>query len=152
MKKVFFCMIALVIMLASCRSNTSSTATNQEVDFQVANGYFFRNDKAVPERPIVITSQQVLEEYFGYAATMSAKPTQIDFTKQAALAIVMQPTNVNTEIAVNSIVEHQNDTLLMNYSLSTGDSISYTIQPMAIVVISKENLLPNVEAKEAKAE
>ena len=144
MKRIVFGMLALAMAVAACQTGNNTAQSAQNVPFEVANGYFFRNDKAIPERPLVITSQEQLSEYFGCATTMSSRPTAIDFTTHAVIAVVVPPTSVSTDIVTKSITSEGTDTLVVNYSVNRGDSITYTMQPMAMMVIAKERLLNNV--------
>ncbi|MCF0198657.1 MAG: hypothetical protein HUK02_04945 [Bacteroidaceae bacterium] len=142
MKRLFFCVAALLLILMACYVKPGEKAVAKDVAFEVASGYFFRNDRPVPAAPLVMTSQAELENYFGYATTMSSRPTAIDFTQQAALAIVEAPTQRHTDIEVTAIRRPTPDTLTVNYRVSVGDSLTYTLQPVTLVLIPRTDLFP----------
>ena len=146
MKKIIFAIATLALILGSCRSN--SAVSSQEVKFKNADGYFFRNDRTVPDKPLVMTSKEQLEDNFGYAATMAFHPTEIDFANFAAIGIVVPPANQETDIVVKSVTKQSDNTLLVTYKVKKGSKLSYTIQPLKIVTIPKSLLLPNVISKE----
>ena len=130
MKKFFFTILA-VIMLIACR-------TPQEVPFTQAHNYFVRNDAPQPV-PAMITSQQQFDSYFGMAAFMGkdGKPTPIDFTSQIALPVVLPVTDIMTQILPVK-VEVLDDSLYYTYNIQTGEQLTYSIQPLSIILIDKK--------------
>ena len=148
MKKSFLYIAILLFAMVSCHTNSGVTKFGQEIPFSKAEGYFFRNNLAVPERPLIIESKEDLERSFGYATTMSSRPTTIDFSNQAALAIVLPETDRPTDIVVKNIVKQHKDTLVVNCSVTRGESASYTMLPMTMVVIPKADVARVVVSRE----
>ena len=130
MKKFFFTILA-VIMLIACR-------TPQEVPFTQAHNYFVRNDAPQPV-PAMITSQQQFDSYFGMAAFMGkdGKPTPIDFNSQIVLPVVLPVTDIMTQILPVK-VEVLDDSLYYTYNIQTGEQLTYSIQPLSIILIDKK--------------
>ena len=128
MKKLLLtaCICAI---LAAC-------STASKVEFAEANGFFFKNNQPTPTEALVIRNTAELEEHFGYATTMSSRPTAIDFTKQAAIAIVLPVTDHDTQISVAEVTAKGSD-LEVAYTVKTGEKQSYSIQPLAILVVDK---------------
>lgn len=129
MKKTIILLFS-AIMLIACNSP-------KEVPFIEAHNYFVRNDAPLPA-PEKISSQKEFDLYFGMAAFMGkdGQPTAIDFSKQFVLPVVLPVTDVKTEITPKQLL-CQGDTLFYTYEVRLGDSISYSIQPLSIIVVDK---------------
>ena len=72
------------------------------------------------------------------ATTMgeNGKATEIDFTKQLVLAIVLPVTDLATEIKPVK-VEENGDSLLYTYKVTTGEKLAYSVRPISIVLLDK---------------
>ena len=141
MKKILFA-IAMLLTMTACTSNSTESDTNNkgtdEVAFEVAKNYFFKNDQQIPESP-KITTEEEFNKLFGMATVMGedGKPTSIDFTKQFVLAIVLPVTDTATEI--NPVkVEVKSDSLFYTYEVKTGEKQTYSIQPVSIIILDKQ--------------
>ncbi|MBQ3929351.1 MAG: hypothetical protein II708_00190, partial [Paludibacteraceae bacterium] len=64
-------------------------------------------------------------------------PTAIDFNKQFVLAVVMPVTDVYTEIQPVD-VKVINGELVYEYSVKTGEKMTYSMRPMALIVLDRE--------------
>ena len=141
MKKILFA-IAMLLTMTACTSNsTETTKSNEETDevvFEVAKNYFFKNDQQIPASP-KITTEEEFNKLFGMATVMGedGKPTSIDFTKQFVLAIVLPITDMAAEIHPVK-VEVKSDSLLYTYDVKTGEKQSFSIQPVSIIVLDKQ--------------
>lgn len=143
MKKIIFAFATLLTMVA-CTTKPTETATvennnaAEEVAFEVAKNYFFNNGQEIPASPKITTADE-FSKLFGLATTMGedGKPTEIDFTKQFVLAIVLPVTDVATEISPVK-VESKGDSLLYTYDVKTGEKQSFTIQPVSIIILDKK--------------
>ena len=128
--------------MTACTSHSTESATNNkgtdEVTFEVAKNYFFKNDQQIPASP-KITSEEEFNKLFGMATVMGedGKPTSIDFTKQFALAIVLPVTDTATEITPVK-VEAKSDSLFYTYEVKTGEKQTYSIQPVSIIILDKQ--------------
>ena len=135
---------AALTMMEACGNNPSSNPkteigeANNEIAFEEAKNYFFKNGEAIPADP-KITSEEAFNKLFGMATTMGkdGKPTEIDFSKQFVLAIVLPVTNIDTEIKPIK-VEEKGDTLLYTYEIKTGEKQTYSIQPVSIIILDKK--------------
>ena len=141
MKKILFA-LAMLLTMTACTSNSTESATNNkgtdEVAFEVAKNYFFKNDQQIPASP-KITTEEEFNKLFGMATVMGkdGKPTSIDFTKQFVLAIVLPVTDKATEI--NPVkVEEKSGALLYTYEVKTGEKQTYSIQPVSIIILDKQ--------------
>ena len=140
MKKLLFAMAAL-IALAACNFNRLYIETRsaaEEVAFEEAKNYFFKNDQTIPASP-KITSEEEFHKLFGMATTMGkdGKPTPIDFSRQFVLAIVHPVTDVATEIVPVKVMVKR-DTLFYDYELKVGEKQSFSIQPVSIIILDKK--------------
>lgn len=135
--------IAMLLTVVACNNKPATAVDNNiekgEVPFEVAKNYFFKNDLDILPASPKITSAEVFNKLFGMATTMGedGQPTQIDFAKQFAVAIVLPVTDFATEI--NPVkLEVAGDSLLYTYQIKTGEKQSYSIQPISIIAIDKK--------------
>lgn len=147
MRKIIFA-IASLLMLVGCTTNKPSKANVENVPFEVAKNYFFKNNQAIPVSP-KITTAETFDQLFGMAAFMGkdGQPTAIDFDKQFVLAIVLPETDIMTEI-IPQKVEAKDNQLFYSFEVKTGEQQSFTIQPISIIIIDKQ--FENYEVVEQK--
>ena len=141
MKKVLLA-FAVLLGLVACTANKATSAeksvVSSEVPFTVAEHYFFNKGQDIPVNP-KITSEELFKQLFGMATVMgeNGKPTEIDFSKQFVLAVVLPVTDINTEI--NPVkVEEKGDTLFYHYDVKTDEKQSFSIQPLSIIILDKK--------------
>ena len=141
MKKVLLA-FAVLLGLVACTTNKATSAeksvVSSEVPFTVAEHYFFNKGQDIPVNP-KITSEELFKQLFGMATVMgeNGKPTEIDFSKQFVLAVVLPVTDINTEITPIK-VEEKGDTLFYHYDVKTGEKQSFSIQPLSIIILDKK--------------
>jgi hypothetical protein len=143
MKKILSSFLML-ILLTTCGNNQTAVSaakdseTYNEVPFETAKNYFFKKAQTSPTS-IKIDNAELFGNLFGMATTMGkdGKPTEIDFTKQFVWAIVLPVTDVETEI-MPIRVEERNDTLFYHYEIKTGEKLSYSIEPLSIIILDKK--------------
>ena len=142
MKSIIFAFATLLAVVACTTKPTEATVENndaaEEVAFEVAKNYFFKNGQTVPASP-KITTEEEFNKLFGMATTMGkdGKPTEIDFAKQFVLAIVLPVTEMATEISPVK-VEAKGDTLLYTYDVKVGEKQSFSTQPLSIIILNKK--------------
>ena len=141
MKKILIAFAALVI--AACGNKQAVVPAeggdaSNEVAFEVAKSYFFKNNQEIPSSPKITTSEE-FGKLFGMATTMGndGKPTEIDFTKQFVLAVVLPVTDYATEINPVKVTE-KGDSLLYDFEVKKGEKQTYSIQPVSIIVLDKK--------------
>ena len=147
MRKIFFA-LALLLILVGCTTNKPAEASVENVPFEVAKNYFFKNNQTIPANP-KITTAKAFDQLFGMAAFMGkeGQPTAIDFDKQFVLVIVLPVTDVATEI-IPKKVEAKDNQLFYSYEVKTGEQQSFSIQPVSIIILDKQ--LENHEVVERK--
>ena len=141
MKKILIAFAALVI--AACGNKQAVVSAeggdaSNEVAFEVAKNYFFKNNQEIPSSPKITTSEE-FGKLFGMATTMGndGMPTEIDFTKQFVLAVVLPVTDYATEINPVKVTE-KGDSLLYDFEVKKGEKQTYSIQPVSIIVLDKK--------------
>jgi hypothetical protein len=123
-------------------------ATN--IAFVVAKNYFVNNTVKKLDNPKIETAEK-FNEIFGMATTMAkdGKPTEIDFSKQYVIAVVLPETDLSTNINLISLLKNNKNEITLNYKSVVGEKQSFTTIPnFAIIVDKKEN--GNVTVKEIK--
>ena len=142
MKKILFAFAAM-FALAACGNKQATVPAegdeaSNEVAFEVAKNYFFKNDQEIPASPKITTAED-FGKLFGMATTMGeeGKATEIDFTKQFVLAIVLPVTNLATEINPTRL-EEKGDTLFYFYDAKVGEAQTYSTQPISLIILDKK--------------
>ena len=142
MKRTFLTpLVMLLCLFVSCTGSKSW----ENIDYQLADGYFVRND-APSEIPAYIDSEDTFESYFGMAPVMGedGMPTKIDFSKQSVIPIVLQPTDYSTNIIIDNVGQ-KGDSIVANCTIvKEGKPQTYIIQPCALVVIARPEKTPKV--------
>ena len=142
MKKLLFAFAAMIVWTACGNKQadvpTEGNEASDKVAFEVAKNYFFKNDQEIPASPKITTAEE-FGKLFGMATTIGedGKPTEIDFTKQFVLAIVLPVTNLATEITPNRL-EEKGDTLFYFYNAKVGEAQSYSTQPISLIILDKK--------------
>ncbi len=133
MKKIALFFGVALLMLASCASSSES------VKYTVAKNYFVKNNAKVPEG-MKITTQQAFDDCFGMATTMGSdgKPTEIDFSKSFVITKILPQTNNDTEVSPAGLQKKGSDVLLLKSDIKKGETMSYSIRPFYIIVVSNE--------------
>ncbi len=137
MKKLILMALCGAMLFCSCKSGSGS-ATGSSVNYTVAKNYFFKNNAEIPANP-KISSADEFQSLFGMAAVMGkdGAPTAIDFSKQFVLAVVLPVTDIYTEVQPVD-VKAQDGELVYEYSVKTGEKMSYSMRPMALIVLDRE--------------
>jgi len=122
----------------SAATVTESDNENSGITFELAKNYFFKNGQEIPSSPKIMTAEE-FDKLFGTATVMGkdGQPTEIDFTKQFVLAIVMPVTKLATEITPVRL-EEQGDTLFYFYNAKLGQAQSYSIRPISLITLNRK--------------
>lgn len=130
----------LVVACTLCAGAFSACGTSrQSVDCDVAKNYFVRNG-VKDYSPRVMTSRSEFEKTFGMAATMGEDgvPTPIDFSKSNAVAVILPPTDIDTEIKVKSVKEEDGKLVVRYAAVEKGRPMSYTMVPCLLLKVDKK--------------
>lgn len=119
--------------------NTATTSVTEDIPYQVANRYFFRNDAALSSLtdPRIFSREQ-FDLLFGAAPVMGkeGKPTVIDFSSSYVIALVSPPVNRLNEFRVQSLKKEAGK-IILRYRVQEGKEISSTIQPLLLLIVNK---------------
>lgn len=144
MKAKFMLFISVAVMyctfLCGCQASKNM---DKSIPYEVAEQYFVRNDvNGLP--PTTITSDKEFEQYFGMAAVMgpNGSPTEIDFNKSFVICIALAPTDIETSLSVIYLTNTNSDQLDLRYEIKQGAKMSYTTQPLLLLVVDKKYEMP----------
>lgn len=140
MKAKFMLFISVAVMYCTllCGCHTSQNM-DKTIPYEVAERYFIRNDvNGLP--PTTIVSAEEFENYFGMAAVMgtNGNPTEIDFSKNFVICIALDPTETATDLSVISLTNTNSDHLDLRYEIKRGEKMSYTYQPLMLLIVDKK--------------
>lgn len=117
---------------------------SKEVPYTELERYFFRNDATIPTNPKIDTREQ-FDSLFGMAAVMGAngRPTEVDFTKQFVIAVVLPVTNQATELDGERLLWFKDllggTNLDFQYSIDRDeDTLSYSMQPILLIAVDRQ--------------
>lgn len=136
--------VALALLLYNSCSFMDKMYAAQKIDdvatpipYTTLENYFVRNDvDCSKQQRLIINSKADFEKYFGMAATMGGRPTEVNWKKQFVVALIMPETKRATSVEpVN--VKVQDDVLVFSYHVKKGDRISHSMVPFTAVAIDK---------------
>ena len=108
------------------------------VSYELAKGYFLRNDVDTEDFPIQITSQEQLDQFFGMAAVMgeNGKPTVIDFDRNFVIPVVYPETDQETSLVVERFWHTAATELTLSVAAVRGEEHrSFTIRPIKLLIV-----------------
>lgn len=129
---------------------TQNKAKTTDISFVLAKNYFVKNTIDKVDNPKIETAEQ-FNEIFGMATTMGkdGKPTEIDFTKQYVIAVILPETDLMTTIDPVSLQKDNNEKITLTYKKVVGQKQTYTMKPSFEIIVDKtEN--GTIELKELK--
>ncbi len=164
-KKILTVVTVASFILTSCgtfrkstnaeNNNTNTVETQNQtkmtnIAFTVAKNYFVNNTVTKLDNPKIETAEK-FNENFGMATTMGeeGRPTDIDFSKQFVVAVILPETDLETSITPISLQKNTKNEIILNYKSIVGQKQTYKTRPnFAIIVDKKEN--GNITMKEIK--
>ncbi len=110
------------------------------VEFKKLSSYFLNNFKELPDAVNVFTAQNdsAFYEVVGIAKTMGNKITVPDFSKETAFIVAGQATNYSTTIDVEQVRVTATD-VIIDIKITIGEELTYTIVPMIVFTMPKQN-------------
>ncbi len=123
---------------ANERTGTPAKVELTDIAFNVAKNYFIKNTVTNLEDPKIETLEK-FNELFGMATTMGkdGKPTEIDFTKQYVIAVVLPETDLQTTIDPVSLQRNEKGEITLSYRIVVGQKRTFTILPNLAIIVSK---------------
>jgi len=133
--------IFVFVLLAMCSSCiVSRYGGSRDIGYSVAGNYFF-SASSLPANPLIATRSE-FSSLFGQAAFMGmkGKPTEIDFSRQFVICVVLPVTNVSTEVVPGRLTFSGNE-LTFRYTVKReGKPMSWTMRPMLLIVVDRKYL------------
>ncbi len=159
--KLTLLLFILPIALVTCKERVSSVSNTVQkqtsdvdataqpiktVQIKLLNGYFFKNTHNVDANPtfFIFKGEEVFNDYLGMARTMNNQIDKPDFDNNTVLAIVCEPAQVKTEISVIKAEKADENNINIYYEVKTGESLSYSMQPLLVFSFAKEENLKTV--------
>lgn len=133
------------VYLSGCMASKGKVV--KDIPYKTVDNYFVRNDvEGMP--PITIKASDEFERYFGMAATMGpdGRPKDVDFSKYYVICVALPPTDLETDLSVESLSEAHGGKLILRYEIRRGERRSYSIQPLLLLMVDKKYEMP-VELK-----
>jgi predicted small secreted protein len=155
-KKIIVLATVTSLLFAACQNNPKrgngknknplSVETQQKTEitdiaFSVAKNYFVKNTVKELDNSKIETAEK-FNEIFGMATTMGkdGKPTEIDFTKQYVIAVLLPETDLQTTVEPISLQKTETGDITLTYRNVVGQKQSFTTKPnFAIIVDKTEN-------------
>ena len=141
MKAKIILFISIAVMCCTffwgCHTSQRIATT---IPYTVADRYFVRNDvTGLP--PTTIVSAEEFEKYFGMAAVMgpNGQPTIIDFNKSFVICVALEPTDIDTNLSVISLTDTNRNKLVLRYAIKRVNKMSYTSQPLLLLIVDKKH-------------
>ncbi|NDW19105.1 hypothetical protein D0T53_09285 [Dysgonomonas sp. 216] len=148
MNRIFF-LILIAIFFAAC-SNTSyqkaesasgvkNETSKTEIPYTIAERYFVRNTVNDKLFELKIDSAEEFEKYLGIGTIMGerGKATEIDFSLQSVLAIIVPESQHVTTIDSKELVK-EGDQIVFRYIVKRGKEQSFKVRPVLLIIVDKE--------------
>jgi hypothetical protein len=109
-----------------------------DVSYRRAENYFVKNTVKQLDNPKLETAEK-FNAVFGLARTMSegSKPTEIDFSKEFVIAVILPETEVETSIENVSVQKNEKGELLISYKVVSGQKQTFTTVPNLALILDK---------------
>ena len=135
---ITFALGALLLLCSNCRQIEILNDNAMPIPYTTLENYFVRNDvDCSKEQRLTFYNKQDFEGYFGMAAYMGGRPTEINWNKQYVVALVLPETNRETSIEPVNVKVGDNQYLVFSYHIKKGDKMSHKIVPFTAVAIDK---------------
>lgn len=132
-----FIILATYLLLGCGMPPGQSMDNSRPLSYTIAKGYFVKNTYAADSlQCLLITQPNQLDELLGLAATMGAngRPTDIDFSRQYAIACIYPATDYNTSLQPFSLTSNI-DTLHLQLKITKGTQQSFTMVPLSLLIV-----------------
>ncbi len=146
MKKIVLSAFVLAFSFISCKSNgkfpteqqQTSQKTTTSVEFKSLSGYFARNTfvAAKDVNLLLLNTLENFDSVLGIAKTMNNKINKPDFENTLPLAIILKPTDKQTQLSIDK-VSSENNILRIDAKLEQGEKQSYTMVPTLVFSVPK---------------
>jgi hypothetical protein len=161
-KKIIVMATVTSLLCAACQNNLPTgtdkkqtpapveTQNKTDIVFGVAKNYFVNNTIKKLDNPKIETAEK-FNEIFGMATTMGkdGKPTEIDFTKQYVIAVILPETDLMTTVEPVSLQKNETGEITLTYKSVVGQKQTFTTMPNFAIIVNKTET-GNITLKEIK--
>jgi hypothetical protein len=164
-RKIIALATVIILLCTACQNNSkngnsknqnpASVETQQKTEitdiaFSVAKNYFVKNTVEKLDNPKIETAEK-FNEIFGMATTMgnNGKPTEIDFSKQYVIAVLLPETDLMTTVQPVSLQKNETGKITLTYQSVVGKKQSFTTKPNFVIIVDKAET-GNIILKEIK--
>jgi len=152
-KKVILLTIVASMFFSACQTCTktgsekkqdSVSVDNQndnvatDISFEVIKNYFVNNSVEKLDNPKIETEDK-FNEIFGMAPLIGddGAPTEIDFSKQFVIAVVLAETEMLTTVDAVSLQKNDKNEIVFTYKVVVGEKQTYISRPYIAIVVDK---------------
>ena len=112
------------------------------IKFEQLNRYFIKNNTNFPVKSNKLDTEESFNAVFGMATVMGndGRPTSINFDQEYVVPIILEETNIETNIEILGVSLVSKGDLLVNYKVIIGKKQSFKIKPFAAIKLNKSNI------------
>ena len=142
MKRFYFLLTLAAIVMLCCQCTTSKELRQAQkgaksTQYVTLNNYFVRNDVNCKKmQRLVIDSKQEFDAYFGPAAIMGERPTDINWNEQFVIAVLLPETNKATMVTPLGVKQSPGN-VIFRYQVNRGRKTSYTLVPFTAIALNR---------------
>ena len=144
MKKLTFILTLCAMVMLCCQCTTSKELRKakkgaKSVQYEWLQNYYVRNDVNLDftkPQHLVIDNEKDFNYYFGPAAIMGGKPTDINWGKQFVIAILLPETNKPTMVTPMEVKQSPGN-VIFRFQVNKGRKTSYKLIPFAAVALNR---------------
>ena len=150
MKHITVIIALAATLLLCCQCGTSSQLRKAQkgaktAKYTMLDNYFVRNDiDCSRQQRLVLNSEEEFNDYFGPAALMGSRPTDINWKTQYVIAILLPETNRPTMVTPLE-VKRNDHSVIFKYQVNRGSKTSYTLVPFAAIALDRPEAEQQVE-------
>jgi len=145
-RRIAFILSLCVTVMLCCQCTTSKELRKakkgaKSVQYEWLQNYYVRNDVDLDfSKPqhLVIDNENDFNHYFGPAAIMGGKPTDINWNKQFVIAILLPETNKPTMVTPMGVKQSPGN-VIFKYQVNKGRKTSYKLIPFAAVALNRSS-------------
>lgn len=131
MKKIFLILAIASFIFTNCNNKY------ERINYKEASGYKVHKDLISGEIKEKLASSHMFNKYFYTDLSTGERPSHIDYNKHYVTAIILDKTDLETDIIIDSLIWHSYN-LHVYYSIITGPRKTCFYRPSEIIVVEKK--------------
>lgn len=137
---IVFSLVAIVMLCCQCTTSKELRQAKKgakSTNYITLKNYFVRNDVDCSKmQRLVIDSKQEFDAFFGPAAIMGERPTDINWNEQFVIAVLLPETNKATMVSPLGVKQSPGN-VIFRYQVNRGRKTSYTLVPFTAVALNR---------------